>query len=181
MTMKKLPIGISSIENIISQNYVYVDKTDMLHKLITTGKYYFLSRPRRFGKSLLLTTLEAIFKGDKELFKNCHMYNTDYDWQKRPVIYFDFSKISARSPHELETELQRVLEETAASYNKSIECPNLRRGLANLVKALADLGPVCCADRRVRQPPVRPTWADRYSRRQPGGAKKFLWHAQRAR
>ncbi len=72
--MKNLPIGISSIENIIEQNYVYVDKTDIIYELITRGKYYFLSRPRRFGKSLLLSTLEEIFKGNKALFKDCHIY-----------------------------------------------------------------------------------------------------------
>lgn len=77
---------MQSIENIINRNFLYVDKTDIIHRLITDGQYYFLSRPRRFGKSLLLSTLEAIFKGDKELFKNCHIYNTDYDSKKHPVI-----------------------------------------------------------------------------------------------
>ncbi len=140
--MKNLPIGIPSIENIINQNYVYVDKTDIIYKLITKGKYYFLSRPRRFGKSLLLTTLEAIFKGNKELFKNCHIYNTDYAWSKHPVIYFDFARISVANPEELAAGLQKVLKETALSYNRTIECPNLREGLVNLVMELSELGRV---------------------------------------
>ncbi len=94
--MKKLPIGMPLIGDIVDQNFVYVDKTDLIYKLITNGQSYLLSRPRRFGKSLLLSTFEAIFKGDKELFKNCHIYNTDYEWQKHPVIYLDFAKIRAQ-------------------------------------------------------------------------------------
>lgn len=64
----KYPIGIQTFEEVINGGYVYVDKTDLVYKLIDTGKYYFISRPRRFGKSLLTTTLEAYFQGKKELF-----------------------------------------------------------------------------------------------------------------
>ena len=67
--MKKLPIGISTLRNIIEEGYLYVDKTDIALNLIENGKYYFLSRPRRFGKSLFLDTLRTIFDGDKEIFK----------------------------------------------------------------------------------------------------------------
>ncbi len=77
--MKNLPIGLQSIQKIIEDDCVYIDKTGIIHKLITKGQHYFLPRPRRFGKSLLLSTLEAIFKGNKELFKNRHIYNTNYD------------------------------------------------------------------------------------------------------
>lgn len=79
--MKKLPIGIQSIEKILSHNqYVYVDKTGFIKKLIDEGSpHYFMSRPRRFGKSLFVSTLEEIFKGNKELFRNCEIYQTDYD------------------------------------------------------------------------------------------------------
>ena len=74
--MKKLPIGIQSIKKLLSNNdYVYVDKTGFIKKLINAGApHYFLSRPRRFGKSLFLNTLEEIFKGNKELFKECKIY-----------------------------------------------------------------------------------------------------------
>ncbi len=81
-------IGIQSIGQIMQQDYAYVDKTDIIYKLITEGQYYFLSRPRGFAKSLLLSTPQAIFKGDKQLFKNCHIYNTDYDWKKYPRYLF---------------------------------------------------------------------------------------------
>ncbi|MBF5059462.1 hypothetical protein NEPTK9_000976 [Candidatus Neptunochlamydia vexilliferae] len=79
--MKKLPIGIQSISKILyKEDYVYVDKTLFIKKLLDEGSpHYFISRPRRFGKSLFLNTLEEIFKGNKELFKECQIYNSDYD------------------------------------------------------------------------------------------------------
>lgn len=67
--LRKLPIGIQTFENIRREGYVYVDKTALIYRLVTTGKPYFLSRPRRFGKSLLLSTLEAYFEGKRELFE----------------------------------------------------------------------------------------------------------------
>ena len=75
-TMRKLPIGIQSFENIRNENYLYVDKTALIYQLVTKGKPYFLSRPRRFGKSLLISTLEAYFQGKKQ------------DWNVYPVLYF---------------------------------------------------------------------------------------------
>ncbi|MFN4131935.1 MAG: AAA family ATPase [Caldimicrobium sp.] len=92
--MKKLPIGIQSFEEIRDkkENYVYVDKTRFAYELIVSGKYYFLSRPRRFGKSLFLSTLNAIFEGKKDLFKGLYIYDK-WNWrEKYPVIYLDFSE-----------------------------------------------------------------------------------------
>lgn len=83
--MKKLPIGIHTFSEIIRDNYVYVDKTKEAYELINTYKYVFLSRPRRFGKSLFLTTLQAIFEGKKELFKGLYIYDK-YDFEPYPVI-----------------------------------------------------------------------------------------------
>jgi hypothetical protein len=95
--MKKLlPIGIQTLSKIINNNYIYVDKTEIIYKLITEGEYYFLSRPRRFGKSLTVSTLEEIFSGNKELFKDCWIYNSDWKWGKYPIIKIDFSSISER-------------------------------------------------------------------------------------
>lgn len=140
--MKNLPIGIQSFEKIINENCLYVDKTDLIYRLISEGQRYFMSRPRRFGKSVLVSTLEAIFKGNKELFKNCSIYNKAYEWKKYPVISLDFTRTPARSSDELESMLKRALEQTAFSYDKSIKCPTLSEGLANLVMELAQLGPV---------------------------------------
>ncbi len=88
--MKKLPIGISTLRDIIDGGYVYVDKTFHALKLISEGKYYFLSRPRRFGKSLFLDTLKEIFYGNKELFKGLYIYDK-YDFDKHPVIRISFN------------------------------------------------------------------------------------------
>lgn len=77
---KLYPVGIQSFEEIINGNFAYVDKTNIIHKLINSGKYYFLSRPRRFGKSLLISTLEAYFLGKKELFKGLSMEKLEKEW-----------------------------------------------------------------------------------------------------
>jgi len=90
--MKKLPIGIQTFKDIIEEDFVYVDKTEFAYKLISRGRYYFLSRPRRFGKSLFLDTLKDIFQGNKDLFKGLYIYDK-WDWSVRyPVL-----KISLRS------------------------------------------------------------------------------------
>ena len=73
--MKRLPIGIQTLSKIIERNYIYVDKTKIAYDLIQGGEYYFLSRPRRFGKSLFLDTLKDVFEGKKELFKGLYIYD----------------------------------------------------------------------------------------------------------
>ncbi|NPA81993.1 MAG: AAA family ATPase [Epsilonproteobacteria bacterium] len=88
--MKKLPIGISTFEKIRSDDYIYIDKTKEALELIENGAYYFLSRPRRFGKSLFLDTLKEIFEGNKELFKGLYIYDK-YDFTPHPVIKISFS------------------------------------------------------------------------------------------
>jgi hypothetical protein len=90
--MKKLSVGISDFKELIQGDYIYVDKTEYIYKLIKQGKYYFLSRPRRFGKSLLISTLEYLFKGEKELFRG--LYTQDkLDWNETyPVLRIDFAK-----------------------------------------------------------------------------------------
>jgi len=88
--MKKLPIGIQTFQNIITENYCYVDKTQYVSRLVSEGKYFFLSRPRRFGKSLFLSTLKSAFSGQKELFQGLFL-DRNWDWeQKWPVIHISF-------------------------------------------------------------------------------------------
>ncbi|MBF5059589.1 ATP-binding protein [Candidatus Neptunochlamydia vexilliferae] len=138
--MKKLPIGIQSIHKILSKgDYVYVDKTDFIEKLIGEGSpYYFISRPRRFGKSLFLNTLEEVFKGNKELFKGCAIYNSGYKWEKHPVIYLDFSQIESTTPEELENDLKDILQEIGQSYGlPSPTHSSLKAQLRKLVIGLA--------------------------------------------
>ena len=101
--MRKYPVGIQSFDSIRNDGYVYVDKTPLIYKMITEGKPYFLSRPRRFGKSLLVSTLEAVFQGRRELFEafttedgiaqpQLFIATTSWRWEKYPVLRFDFSK-----------------------------------------------------------------------------------------
>ena len=87
----KYPIGIQTFERIISEGYVYVDKTDLLYSLVKEGSIYFLSRPRRFGKSLLVSTLESYFLGRKELFKGLKIDALEREWLEYPVFHVDFS------------------------------------------------------------------------------------------
>ena len=88
---KIYPIGIQSFEVIRRDGYFYVDKTSLVYRLVTSGKYYFLSRPRRFGKSLLISTLEAYFRGQKELFDGLAMEELENEWEKYPVLHLDLN------------------------------------------------------------------------------------------
>jgi len=91
--LKPLPVGIQTFRDIIQGGFVYMDKTPWLYELIRHPKgVYFLSRPRRFGKSLLLSTLEEVFLGNKELFRGLWLFDSPHDWQKYPVIRVDFSQ-----------------------------------------------------------------------------------------
>ena len=94
MKLKKLPIGIQNIKEILEEGYLYVDKTKYKHRLITENKYIFLSRPRRFGKSLLISTIGEVFRCNRELFNGLWIYDSDYDWVEYPVIKLDMSNIS---------------------------------------------------------------------------------------
>jgi hypothetical protein len=86
-----LPLSIETFKTIIENNYIYVDKTENILKLIVPGRKYFLSRPRRFGKSLLISTMEELFKGNKDLFKGLYAEN-HWDWNKTfPVVKINFS------------------------------------------------------------------------------------------
>jgi hypothetical protein len=89
----KLPIGIQSFEDIRTQDYLYVDKTENIHRLVSSGKYYFLSRPRRFGKSLLLSTMRALYEGRRALFQGLWIEN-HWDWERIfPVIHVKFARL----------------------------------------------------------------------------------------
>ncbi len=106
--MKKLPIGIQSFEDIRS-GYVYIDKTKYIYELISSGKLYFFSRPRRFGKSLLIDTLKCLFEGRKELFEGLWIYNK-WDWDVRyPVIRLDMSSINNEEFHLFKESLNRAI------------------------------------------------------------------------
>ncbi len=135
--MKKLPIGIQSIREILEEDQVYVDKTGFAKELIDSGKHYFISRPRRFGKSLFLNTLEEIFKGDKKLFKGCQIAESDYDWQTYPVLSFDFSRLAAGSGQELQISLQESIIKMGRSRGITLEGSSMQILLETLIEELA--------------------------------------------
>ena len=88
---KKFPVGIQSFEDIRANDFFYIDKTDLVYQLATRGKYYFLGRPRRFGKSLLVSTLEAYFQGKKDLFKGLALEQLETEWKEYPVLHLDLN------------------------------------------------------------------------------------------
>lgn len=141
--MKKLPIGIQSIEKIRTQDYIYVDKTQFALELIEgDAPHYFLSRPRRFGKSLFLSTLAEIFKGNKELFKECHIHESNYDWKHYSVLYLNFGAIANDTTEALKTDLNEALIDIAHEQGIEIHRPSVESQLKALVKALAKKGKV---------------------------------------
>lgn len=103
------PIGIQDFVKIRKDGYVYVDKTDLVYKMVRQGGYYFLSRPRRFGKSLLVSTLEAYFSGRKELFDGLAIAELEKEWNQYPVLRLDFSGANYNSEQVLESKLNSFL------------------------------------------------------------------------
>lgn len=133
--MKRLPIGIQTINKIIEDDYIYVDKTKVIFKLMK-GEYFFLSRPRRFGKSLLVSTLKEIFSGNKELFKNHWIYDK-IEWKSHPVIHIDFSSITHSEGREnFKENILLSLYNTATSYGIALETEDLKECLSEMVTKL---------------------------------------------
>lgn len=116
MPKLKLPIGIQDFEKIILGDYVYIDKTAYIYQLITEANPYFLSRPRRFGKSLLISTLAALFAGKRHLFKNLWINQSNWDWMEYPIIRLDMSTINNNTPEMLESALIAEIHKIAAPH-----------------------------------------------------------------
>ncbi len=134
--MRKLPIGIQSFVEIRTEGYYYVDKTRFVQKLLDEGKYYFLSRPRRFGKSLFLDTLRQAFLGNKELFTGLYLEN-HWDWAKKyPVIYISFGAGVIQDVEELVETQRIILEEHAEDYQVVLVYKNIKDRFLELIKKL---------------------------------------------
>ncbi len=117
--LKKIQYGAASFKEIVKTSSLYIDKTSKIHDLITQGsRRFFLSRPRRFGKTLLVDTLSEIFQGNKELFKGLAIYDTDYDWTSYPIIRLSLSTITATNAKDLNRELIRVVKDVS----KKLKC-----------------------------------------------------------
>lgn len=112
----KYPIGIQDFEDLQRNGYAYVDKTNFVYKLADEGKYYFLSRPRRFGKSLFLSTLEAYFQGKKELFEGLAIYDLEAEWKKYPIFHIDLNTANFREKDSLYMVLNDYLTTWESKY-----------------------------------------------------------------
>ena len=115
----KYPIGIQNFEKIRREGYVYVDKTQQMWKMVSEGSYYFLSRPRRFGKSLMISTLEAFFQGKRELFKGLYVDSVEWEWQQYPILHLDLNTEKYDSIEALENKLNLFLSTVEKAYGKN--------------------------------------------------------------
>ena len=116
------PIGIQNFEKIRKDGYLYIDKTALIYQLVKTGSYYFLSRPRRFGKSLLLSTLEAYFQGKRELFEGLAMERLEKDWEVYPILHLDLNARHYKDTVALTSILNEFLEKWEALYGETGSC-----------------------------------------------------------
>ncbi len=118
-TVRKYPVGIQTFERLRKENYLYIDKTDLVWKITKESPFVFLSRPRRFGKSLLTTTLDSYFKGQKELFEGLKIMDLETEWEEHPVIHVDLSIAKAESSIEaLRETLMWILRPLCEIYGK---------------------------------------------------------------
>jgi hypothetical protein len=115
-TLQKLPIGIQTFQKLRKQGYLYVDKTDLVYQLANSSQFNFLSRPRRFGKSMLLSTLEAYFEGDRESFEGLAIEKLETKWTKHPVLHLDLNIIKKGDPVSLDAILNVTLRDWEKEY-----------------------------------------------------------------
>ena len=131
---RKLPIGIQTFEDIRSNNYLYVDKTALAWRIANMGKPYFLSRPRRFGKSLLLSTFESYFNGRKDLFKGLAIEQLEHDWTIYPVLHLDLNAERYDAPEQLHAILSNYLTQWETIYGEGKDEITLSRRFAGVIQ-----------------------------------------------
>ena len=134
LQLKNLPIGIQDFEDLRTNNYMYVDKTALIYRLVKTGKYYFLSRPRRFGKSLLMSTIHAYFSGKRELFRGLAMEGLEKEWLEYPVLHLDLNTRNYSSSNALLDELNKHLEYWEAQYGNRYRCRSIEERFTQIIK-----------------------------------------------
>jgi hypothetical protein len=140
--MKNLPIGLQTFSKLITGNYLYVDKTKYIYNLVAEGgQYYFLARPRRFGKSLLLSTLYEIFSGNQELFKGLWIEDK-IQWQKHPLIHIDFTALEYETPELLKRSIEETLEKIGKEYGVRLTSVSYKTRFAELIEKLSPQGRV---------------------------------------
>ena len=131
----KYPIGIQDFEQIIEGDYVYLDKTALVYDLVTNGKIYFLCRPRRFGKSLLVSTLKCYFEGKKELFKGLAIDKLEKEWKQYPVFHLDFNGINFTDAGMLDKTLLGFVERQEKIYGRDEFAEGLGSRFVSVLKA----------------------------------------------
>jgi len=137
--LQPLPIGEQTFRKVSEGGYLYVDKTRYIYELIRyPSGVYFLARPRRFGKSLLISTLEEIFLGNKELFRGLWLYTSDYQWTAHPVIRLDFSRHSVKNAETLERVIDYFVEELARTHQITLRGFDYQSRFDNLVVQLSE-------------------------------------------
>ena len=131
---KKYPIGIQDFEKLRKEGYCYIDKTSCVYDLVQKGSYYFLSRPRRFGKSLLISTLEAYFEGKKDLFEGLDIAGLEKDWKKYPVLHLDLNTQKYGSEKSLMTLLEENVVGWEAKYGRNAAEVGIERRFAGVIR-----------------------------------------------
>lgn len=135
--IQKLPVSINDFETMRRDGYVYVDKTRLIHRMITQGKFYFLSRPRRFGKSVLATTLKCLYHGRKELFDGLWIAeNGQWEWREHPVITLDFTGISNSTPEALQQDIDARIDEIGTLHGFVSQTASLASKFRELINLL---------------------------------------------
>ena len=137
--MKKITSSVYTFENLIENQILYIDKTEYIWNLVASAPaMYFLSRPRRFGKSLTVSTLKAVFQGKKELFKGLAIYDKPYDWKQYPVIHLDMNGCKFNSVEELNHSLCSLLQEAGEDHQISLPDDEPNQMFRNLIRQLSE-------------------------------------------
>ena len=137
MSGKLYPVGIQNFEKIRRDGYCYIDKTALVYQLVKTGSYYFLSRPRRFGKSLLVSTLEAYFQGKKELFEGLAMEGLEKEWKRYPILHLDLNTEKYDTAEALDAKLELALSEWESLYGSNPHEKSLATRFEGTIKRAA--------------------------------------------
>ena len=143
--MMKYPIGVQSFEQIREDGYAYVDKTDLVYRLTHEGKIYFLSRPRRFGKSLLVSTLKNYFLGRKELFEGLAISSLEKEWLEYPVFHIDFNGSNFTAPGTLDEVIEGSVSQWESQYGRSEEFTDAGRRFAYVLKKAGQAAGAWCS------------------------------------
>ncbi len=139
--LKPLPVGVQTFRDLIQGGYLYVDKTRLIYELIRYSKgVYFLARPRRFGKSLLISTLSEIFGGNRDLFHGLWLNDSPFEWQAHPVIRIDFSRNSVQNVEQLVNAIDYYVDEIAEAHGLVLRGFDYQSRFDNLIRQLGQRG-----------------------------------------